>query len=266
MLPVLTVSNSALGFGAQAHRVIGHIGERYLCAEARLAIAELNPGYDLAEAGLWADKIRSNKRYAQARPWHYLNVPDRVAVADRTIAAEGDVLVALERFRAVLADATQPRRERREAYLFVVHFVADVHQPLHIGRAEDRGGNTIDVRVNGRRTNLHSWWDTGVLQGRVDNAYAYAAKLANRDYRSAPGWSASGPLDWAEESKLFRPEVYAYALDPVTGEAVLDRVYQEKAIEIIDLRLSQAGVRLAATLNRLFCPADGASRPEQGPG
>jgi hypothetical protein len=188
-----------------------------------------------------------------------------VAIADRTIASGSDVLVATERFRAELADPDSSFEQRQIAFRFLVHLVADIHQPLHIGRRDDLGGNKVDVRVRGDKTNLHTYWDSYALQQIADDPYVYAARLANRDFRSVAQWGAAEPIMWAEESKLFRSDVYSFGVDPVTGDAVLDSVYQARAIEIIDLRLSQAGTRLAAVLNGIYCPAKGADKSESDP-
>jgi hypothetical protein len=255
-------SVSAHAYGAKAHRIVGHIADRYVCVETRQAIVPLMGDYSLAGAGLWADKIRSNKKWDVARPWHYMNVPDDVTIADRRIAAGGDVLVAIERFRAELADPELSVEQHEIALRFLVHLVADIHQPLHVGRREDLGGNRIKVTVGAKKLNLHAFWDSFALEQAGGEPYAYAARLANRDFRSVAQWGASEPLMWAEESKLFRPEVYAFERDPVTGAGVLGPTYRAGALEIIDLRLSQAGVRLAAILNGIYCPAKVSERPE----
>ena len=261
---LITMFWSAAGYayGAKAHRIVGYIADRYLCVETRQAIAPFMGKYSLAETGLWADRIRSNRQWDYARPWHYINVPDDIAIADRQIATDGDVLVAIERFRAELADPELGFEQHQIAFRFLVHLVADIHQPLHVGRRADLGGNKIKVTVAGQKTNLHAYWDSFALEQNRTGPYVYAARLANRDFRSVAQWGASGPLQWAEESKLFRSEVYAFESDPITGYGVLAPAYQAAAIEIIDLRLSQAGVRLAAILNGVYCSTEEADDPE----
>lgn len=264
LLPVILCSfwsGSVYGFGATAHQISGQIAERYICAETRRAIKPFMPEYSLAVAGLWADQIRSDEDWDFARPWHYINVPDDSNIADRQPNASGDLLGAIGRFRRVLADRELPFEERAEAFRFLVHFVVDIHQPLHVGRRSDRGGNAVDVFVNGKKTNLHSYWDSGALNAVVDSPYAYAARLANRDFRLATQWRAAGPEIWATESKAFRPEVYSFGQGSAPGVVELDSAYQARAIEIIDLRLSQAGVRLAGVLDEVFCTAGAGSGP-----
>ena len=136
-----------------------------------------------------------------------------------------------------------------------MHFVADVHQPLHVGRYTDRGGNRVDVRVNGRKMNLHSYWDSFVLNDQAGSLAAYGLMLATRNARLAAKWQDSEPNLWATESLALRPEVYSFNAPGSDGEPDIDGIYQAQAREIVELRLAQAGIRLAGMLNSVWCPA-----------
>lgn len=254
MIPALCLclAPSALfAFGADAHRVVGHIAEQRMCADTLVAIDAIDGGRNLADTGLWADEIRGLKLWDAARPWHYINVPDGVAVAEARRGKRGDVLTGIELFRGVLADESADPLDRAIAYRFLVHFIADVHQPLHVGLREDEGGNRVQVRVDGRLTNLHAYWDSGEIEARADSPSAFAAYLAARfRAREVP---LLGPVGWAQESMDYRAAVYDLAPgDPFAPNELSDD-YRRKAQEIIDLRVYEAGVRLAATLDALFC-------------
>ena len=162
---------TALAFGPLAHRIAGLLAEPELCAAARTQVAVLG-GESLAELGVWADTIRSEPEWRRSAPWHYMNVDDAaandVAAALAAIRAyrhppEGDVLYAIERFRADLGNRALSRRARSQALRFLAHFIVDLHQPLHVGRAADRGGNEVEVRHGPETVNLHRFWDTDVL-------------------------------------------------------------------------------------------------------
>ncbi|MDP6436328.1 MAG: S1/P1 nuclease [Gammaproteobacteria bacterium] len=246
------------GFGAEAHRIVGNVADRYTCTGTRKSLDELIPGEPLSEAGLWADRIRGDETWDRARPWHYMNVPDDTAIADRTISTDGDVLLAIEHFRTELANPELSVEQHRIALRFLVHFVADIHQPLHVGRKSDLGGNAIKIRAGREETNLHTYWDSYALEQVVESAPVYAASLAGRGY---PDPGAAEPATWATESKAYRDEVYAYPRNEGSGAAEPDAAYQARAVEIIDLRLYQAGVRLARLLNGIFCPEEGQDSP-----
>ena len=179
-----TLPTAALAFGALGHRTAALLAERELCTAARSEIADLSDGQSLGELGLWADRIRDDPAWERSVPWHYINFPDlppgaglkqaRAAIDAFHHPPEGDVLTAIAQFTATLADRSRPRAERAEALRFVVHFVVDVHQPVHVSRASDGGGTEVEVRIGDDVRSLHGFWDTTVFNRRgVPPAVSY---------------------------------------------------------------------------------------------
>lgn len=251
---LLIAPQGASAYGAKGHRIAGEIADLYLCADARKAIQKIAPDYTLAEAGLWADRIRSVAAWDRARTWHYINVPDGMSVSGTPRLSSGDVLSAINRFERELADPTLSTAARRQAFLFLVHFIPDIHQPLHVGKRRDRGGNKVDVQVNDKLTTLHQYWDTGVLDWIQVSPATYAGEIAKRYERMALQWQVFAPELWAVESQAFRPEVYDFGdQNPGNGRVILDEAYQARAQQITEFRLAQAGFRLAGALNRIWC-------------
>ena len=256
---IVAFSAAAHGFGPTGHRIVGAVAAGYLCSEARETVAGLLAGQSLANAGLWPDRIRGDPAWRHSAPWHYVNVPDGVPIEQASGGERGDILQAIGRFSAELADESLPAGQRAEALRFLAHFVADVHQPLHVGRADDRGGNDIAVSVAGKRSNLHRVWDAEVLlradrQARgIDDAAQVDIVRALTADRVAE-LQADAVLEWARESWALRHNVYAYSEPEPARGVVLGEAYLGRAREISMLRLSAAGVRLAGLLNGLFCP------------
>lgn len=246
-LAVLAPGATVQAYGPAGHLIAGRVAEGLLCERASRAIADLAGDESLGEIGLWADEIRSSRAYDAAAPWHYMNVADDARLADFEHPPEGDVLWAIGHFSDRLRDDTLARRDRFEALAFLVHFIVDIHQPLHVGLAEDRGGNSIELRYRGEETNLHRFWDTHAIEWTGLSVAAYADSLAS-DAVTSDGVSLD-PLVWAEESRALRPEVYAY------GEAGREppRRYLDAAAAITRERLRLAALRLAATLNTILC-------------
>lgn len=265
LLALLCAPSAGLAFGPSGHRVAGHVADRYLCADTRAALAPLLAGMTLAEAGLWPDSIRRQPGWEHTRPWHFINVADRGSVARAARRDPDNVLAALARFEAELADRSLTSRQRGIALRFVVHFVADIHQPLHVGRVDDRGGNLVPVLVNGRETNLHALWDAEPLRpAGVAGPRDWARSLAGPSAATLARWQRARPVEWARESQALRPRVYAFG--PVGEPARLPADYLDFARSTVDQRLLQAGVRLAGRLNALLgpaggCPAEVASGP-----
>jgi hypothetical protein len=254
---LVLLGSDAGAFNAVGHRVAGHVAETRMCPETRAALAELDPARGVPAAGTWADEIRRFAFMGDLGPWHYINIPDGMAVSNAPRPRAGDVLTGIETFAALLADREADPLERAMAYRLLVHFVADIHQPLHVGRREDAGGNRIKVRVDGRRTNLHSYWDGFELPAVTDgrSALDHAVFLLVQHAADTDIPTGGTPEDWAAESMSYREAVYAFGRPGRGGVVELERGYREKAQEIIDMRLYQAGVRIATLLDGVFCTA-----------
>ncbi|HEU4619033.1 MAG TPA: S1/P1 nuclease [Gammaproteobacteria bacterium] len=237
-------------YGPQGHRVAGALAEPLLCRSAAARVAEISGGRSLAELGVWADTIRDEPRWRNTGPWHYMNIADGRALSSYRHPPEGDVLLAIERSAADLTQASS-RAERLDALRFLIHFIVDVHQPLHVGRASDRGGNTIDVRYGSTTVNLHRFWDTDVLEVAGLSRAEYERAVRPKVVELARMPQSFAPEAWAAESLALRSQVYAFPRSR-GGPAVLDSRYLERADAITRDRLAHAAVRLASTLNRLF--------------
>jgi hypothetical protein len=225
-----------------------------LCERARAEVEGLLGDERLGGASRWPDWIRRDPQWARSRPWHFINVPDNAPVESVFGDPGGDVLWAIEFFGSELSNAGLSAQHRSEALKFLAHFIADVHQPLHVGRAEDRGGNKIDVTVQGRRSNLHKVWDAEYLLGMEGGKLAAKVDRVVRLARSrdAEDW-VGDELDWARESQNLRSQVYAFGA-PANGQAVaLSANYLSNARVISQQRLAQAGVRLGRKLNQILC-------------
>ncbi len=247
-------SSPALAFGPSGHRVAGHVAAQHLCTQTRQALVPLLAGMSLAEAGLWPDTIRRQPGWEHTRPWHFINVADHASVARAARRNPDNVLAALARFEQELGDESLPTGRRGIALRFVVHFVVDLHQPLHVGRAEDRGGNLVPVRVAGRETNLHALWDGEPLRVPGGSGPRERARsLPGPDPGEARRWQAASPVAWARESQALRAQVYGFTRG--REPAALPQAYLAAARSTVDRRLVQAGVRLAGRLNALLGPA-----------
>lgn len=250
----LAAFGQAHGFGADGHRIAGLIAQERLCTEAQQQVRTLGQGQGLDQLGLWADWIRGEPEWEHSAAWHYMNIPDGARLEDYRHPPEGDILWAIRYFGARLADRQEPIAERRDALRFLVHFAVDIHQPLHVGRESDRGGNMIDIDPDtGGPVNLHRFWDTDAVALSGLEVEDYVLNLAGLIEANAPAWEQDMLMDWARESQILRPDVYDFG---GRGNR-LTRNYLENAERITRVRLAQAGVRLAAEVNRALCgPAE----------
>ena len=253
----LVAAQRAHGFGPDGHRIAGLVAEAYLCDQARVEIGRLGEGDGLAELGLWADRIRTQPPWDDSGPWHYVNIADGASFDDYRSPPEGDALWAIAHFRSRLRSENLTRKQRSEALKFLVHFVVDLHQPLHVGRRADRGGTLTEVFIGENRTSLHRLWDTDAIRDAGLPVAHYVHNVMPMAMLLAAGHRPSPPRQWAAESLSFRTVVYGF--DPETGQ--LDEDYLQTASDLVKLRLIQAGLRLADQLNEIFCPASTSLSP-----
>lgn len=250
MLVSLAAFAATLLWGQGGHRAVARVALDYLTPTAHAAVLAL-AGSDSAfvAAANWADEIRP--LLPETGPWHYVNVPvDSAGYVRARDCPTGDcVIEVIGWFRKVVADSTAPRAARTEALWYLVHFVADLHQPLHVSDHGDRGGNDVHVELSGRETNLHWVWDSGLLDWAGIRGSALDAEVARR---AAALPDATVDVEaWAAESHdLARDRVYRVKEgDTVTG------LYASQGVEIVLDRMARAARRLAALLNAAFDPA-----------
>ena len=250
LLAALAAAGRAYGYGAAGHRIAGLAAQQRLCARADTEIRFLGQGQGLDELGLWADWIRSEPEWEHSAPWHYMNIPDSARLENYRHPPQGDILWAIRHFAGELRVFDAPVHRRRNALRFLAHFVVDIHQPLHVGRASDRGGNRVDVDPGrGEQVNLHQFWDTDAVALSGLAAADYARSLLDLIRANAAAWERDTLTDWVRESHALRSSVYDFG---GSGNR-LSRAYLDTAERLTRRRLAQAGVRLAAEINRALC-------------
>jgi hypothetical protein len=243
----------AYGWGRDGHAIIADIATKHLNDKARRQIAVLlGDGVTLASIASWGDEVRPQR--PETSTWHYINIPVSGAEKDwmKYCPASGCLPKAIEQMSATLQSATASRDQKADALKFLVHFIGDLHQPLHVGERGDRGGNDVQTALNGKPWNLHSAWDTGILMAALQRNPELGTRL-----RKGPGWwrrigMRRGSLPgWVQESAA----VSARAVYPGLGSerpVVLGETYQAAAVEVVGTQLQRGGVRLSKELNRLL--------------
>lgn len=248
----LVLPQTSLAWGLTGHRVVGEIAQSLLTTEARIGVAAILENEDLAEASNWPDFMRASPDkfwQEEASPLHYVTVPDGKTYAEVGPPPEGDAITALARFRAQVLDRRLPRAQRALALRFIIHVVGDLHQPMHVGNGTDRGGNDVKVDFFGQPSNLHSIWDSGLID-RQQLSYTEMSRwlMRSTDIKQAKAWMDPDPLTWVAESASIRPSLY-----PKGDKVSWDYAFAHDAM--LKQRLMQGGVRLAAYLNAMFADA-----------
>ena len=252
---LLGPSSPAFAWGPKGHRIVALIAEAQLTPAAKQGIADLldvetDPRVkSLADAATWPDLIKGDR--PDTEPWHFVDIliANGTYDAARDCADANCIIPKIEQFRATLANHSAPMADRLEALKFVVHFVGDLHQPLHCADNHDRGGNGVAVKWFGKRMNLHSVWDSAIIDRAGLDEESFSAQLVGDvDPEQIPAVEAGDLVDWANAAHRLA-KTHAYALPQ---NRFLGQNYYSKHADIVDEQLTKAGLRLARILNESF--------------
>lgn len=235
---------AALAWGVEGHQLIARIAETQLTPTARLEIQKLiaqEPGATLVSISTWADEHRN----PATAPWHYVNFPRGNChyQPDRDCPDGKCVIAAINRQAEVMRTASDPGK-RLTALKYLVHLVGDIHQPLHAGWGDDRGGNSYQIQAFMRGSNLHAFWDTGMIQYFNETQPEWNKLMSSLVTQpTARTWSAE---DVAEESCRI------VAGDDFYPQRHAGAAYAEHFKTTLTQRLTIAGNRLAQLLNGMW--------------
>jgi hypothetical protein len=236
----------AFCWGPTGHRVTGYIAEKYLNKKAKREVERVLNGQSLAMASTWMDEIRSDSTYDYTADWHWVTIPDGQTYEQSEKNKNGDVIQTIERIIKELKSRKLTPKQEAENLKMLVHLVGDIHQPLHVGRGNDRGGNNTKVMWFRVDSNLHRVWDVDMIDDSKLSFTELAESLEEPTELQLQQWKKTTARDWARESMEIRKNVYDYK-----GER-LGYEYSYKNFHFVRSRLLQAGVRLALILNEIY--------------
>ena len=246
ILIIILIFSPLFSWGKTGHRATGEIAELHLNDKTKIEIQKILKDPSLAIASTWADEMRSNPSFGKYSTWHYANMPFDISYSNSKKSSKGDVVQAIKICKNKLKNPNSSIDEKAFYLRFLVHLIGDIHQPLHVGRAEDRGGNDIKVKWFGKDTNLHRVWDTHIIDDFQMSYTELATHLnSNFDHNSIQTLSED---EWIDESQKLVNSVYS----EVQNGDNLGYDYIYKNFDQVKFQLFKAGVRLAATLNNIY--------------
>jgi len=273
-ISVLSFPAAAFAWGYEGHEVVAAIARGYLTPQVRARVDQmlaadpdtLTP-HDMLDEATWADSYRNSHK--ETSSWHFVDIeldrPDMQAAcfgfpASGPVASRGSaqdcIVDKLAEFSQELANPATSPAERLLALKFVLHFVGDIHQPLHDSDNHDKGGNCVLLSLGGpRQVNLHGYWDTVVVRNLGEDPRTVATTLAGRiTPEDKAAWEKGDPKSWAQEAfDIAKAKVYTVdskpGCAPDSSPVSPPPGYEEAARGIATTQLQKAGVRLAAVLN-----------------
>ncbi|MGW9685662.1 S1/P1 nuclease [Flagellimonas sp. 2504JD1-5] len=245
LLPIMVSANY---WGKTGHRVTGHIAQNHLTGKAKRALNDLLDGHSLAFVSTFADEIKADRSFSKFFAWHFVNYPLDVRYEDSEKSKHGDLITGIEECTRIVKDKNRSREDRVFYLKMLIHLIGDLHQPMHASRAEDKGGNDIQVQWFGEGTNLHRVWDKNLIVSYGMTYTELADELDQVSRKERKKIQEGTIYDWVQESHEICGEIYGSAK---VGEK-LGYQYSYKYNKVLFSQLQKGGLRLAKVLNDLF--------------
>lgn len=258
----MALSGSAFGWGGQGHRIVGDVATSLLTPKARAEIRKLVGSDDLSLISTWADETKDPR----TAKWHYINLPVCGSRDSQQNECPGGncIVTQLRSELSVLKDPAASDPTKAEALKYFVHFMGDVHQPLHVVDNGDAGGNAVQASFTGASgkqitRKLHEIWDTELVKMNLRGVQeeGFASELVAAYSSKAPQLAQGSLDDWIAEtrsvSKNFAYKFDGFACGRASSQSVtLSSDYMANGKEVVSRQLAAAGIRLAALLNGAF--------------
>ena len=242
----------ASAWGVTGHRVVAEIAENHLTNRAKRKLRKLIGKQKLAYWANWPDNVRNSPEWKNTSTWHYVNIPPQETkeqfIEQLKNNNKPNIYTAIQNVKGVIVDKNTPDADREIYLRFLVHFLGDMMQPMHTGREEDLGGNLIKIQFFKKDTNLHSLWDSGLIDNTKYSYTEYARVLDVKSKEEIKQIQSGSLEDWLYESHQAANQLYA-SVKP--GENY-SYDYQEQYKDLLERQLLHAGLRLAKILNEVL--------------
>ncbi len=242
----LLCSAPMFSWGPQGHKLVALIARSQLSDNVIETVNYYLKGTSWEEAACWMDEVQSNPKYDYMKPWHYVNIEkDKTYVQTKEVNVVNklEFCIRMLQYRSFQSEETI-----NETLKLLFHLIGDIHQPLHCGYEEDKGGNTVHLYLVQKETNLHKLWDSEIIRERKMDIW-YCAKVLVGMKLTDKGRKEIEKVDvlkWLNESRSLLPDVYKIA------GGKIDQKYIDMNAPHVEQQLVKAGLRLAAILNQYF--------------
>lgn len=248
-LMAATLAFNAFAWSQKGHDTVAYIAEKHFTAATADSVAALLDGMSPVYWANWLDNASHQDEYAYTKTWHYKNIDEGIAYEDAPLNEAGDVVRAVEAQIVVLSDDAASREDKVLAMKILIHCVGDMHQPMHMGRLSDLGGNNVKVRFFNRDNKLHAVWDSSIMNSGHSWSYTEWQQQLDRLSPEAEAAEIAGDVDdWAEQTHVIAQQVYAET--PEWTSISYDEV--ARWTPVIEKQLLRGGLRLAHLLNMIY--------------
>jgi len=246
---LLTITFSLSAYDAVGHRIIADIAYQNLTEEARNQLDNILGKRGMVYEATWADEVRSDKKYDYSYQWHYQNLADSLSTVDFKKLLDNPNAEGEHLFFAIDQKQSRLKKDKSdaEALKFLIHFVGDLHQPMHLGRLGDQGGNRVDYTWFGKKTNLHATWDGFLIENQKMSYSEYSRYLQDKFEPQKDEFKKSSVLQSVEAAYAVRTQIYVYDYSDTNNYH-----YAYRFGDQLDEMLYRGGIQLANILNGIY--------------
>ncbi|MFC2149001.1 S1/P1 nuclease [Bacteroidota bacterium] len=230
------------------HRVVGEVAMGHLNRKTKREVSKLLNGQSLAAVSNYADIIKSDRDFKSFSAWHYVNIPLDKNYSEVEPSPNGDLVTGIQKCIEILKNQNSTEADRIFYLKMLIHLIGDLHQPMHVGRAEDKGGNDIQLQWFGKGSNLHRVWDSNMINDYGMSYTELSKKLPVLDKEQIREIKKGTVLEWVKESQELVNEIYS----SVGKGEKLGYSYSYKYWNTVEKQLQKGGLRLAQVLNDIF--------------
>lgn len=243
-LLILIISpTKTLAWGNKGHAIVAEVAFNYMDENTKKVVLQYLDGMTIQEAANWMDNVKSDHSYDYMRSYHYVNIDKGANVVETNGA---NIIFQLSTTIKELQNKKNlSNQEINTKIKILFHLMGDLHQPLHVGYGEDKGGNTMQVNYNYRGTNLHSLWDSGIIEYKKITLQD-CLRTNNYSKNEIRAIQYTNVVNWATDSRAYLPQIYK------TGGNKINDEYVDACVPIIENQILKAGIRLAGVLNEVF--------------
>jgi hypothetical protein len=240
-------------WGVLGHHIVGQIADSYLTPKAKLEVKKILGNESVAIASNWPDFIKSDPAYKYLSPWHYVNLKPGLNLDSLSQFLTADTAAdAYTKINFIVKELKLNKllpTDTKQLYLrLLIHIIGDIHQPMHVGREEDRGGNSIKVKWFNDEVNLHQVWDDKLVAFQQMSYTEYAAAINFTTLAQRTAWQKQTLAQWMYDSYKLAEKVYK----ETPADTRLDYLYNYKFVADLNDQLLKGGVHLAGVLNDIY--------------
>jgi hypothetical protein len=245
----------AMCWGQLGHRIVAEIADSYLTAKAKIEIKKILGNESIAMVSNWGDFIKSDSTFKYLDTWHYINFEKNLTYNQLKEVLKKDTGKVNDAYSAIVFLTKELKKksltlQKKRTYLkLLIHFVGDIHQPLHVSPVGSTGGNDIKVQWFGQPSNLHRIWDSDLIEQQQLSYTEYATYLNHTTAAQRKKLQSEPISKWLYDSYVIAQDLHNEITE---ANPRLGYRYNYDHIKTLEEQMLKGGVHLAGLLNEIF--------------